>query len=208
MGMVSLVTDREMIARNAQAKQNIDGMFDEMEQYTRRLLLALRMTAAKRRLADKVIRSVSRRRVWYGAKKHSAIQMRFLRMMIQVGIGAHPNDTELASQIGRYYSDNYIYEWTKSPITQPLRALARDMILRGADSEFGDTPQSPHLAYVLAHHEALGIENVSSYSELSTRNIGLERENYFVDRHREMHEALDLDTHIQKATLLLAENTA
>ena len=77
MGMVSLVTDREMIARNAQAKQNIDGMFDEMEQYTRRLLLALRMTAAKRRLADKVIRSVSRRRVWYGAKKHSAIQMRF-----------------------------------------------------------------------------------------------------------------------------------
>ena len=117
MGMVSLVTDREMAARNAHAKQNIDGMFDEMEQYTRRLLLALRMTAAKRRLADKVIRSVSRRRVWYGAKKHSAVQMRFLRMMIQVGIAAHPNDTELASQIGRYYSDNYIYEWTRSDHT-------------------------------------------------------------------------------------------
>lgn len=183
-------------------------MVDEMEQYTQRLLLALRMTAAKRRLAERVLRSVGRRRVWYGAKKHSAVQMRFLRMMIQVGIAAHPNDTELASQIGRYYSDNYIYEWTKSPITQPLRALARDMILRGADSEFGDTPQSPHLAYVLGHHEELGIENVSSYSELSTRNLALERENHFVDLHRELHEALGLDTHIQKATLLLAENTA
>lgn len=203
-----MASDREMAARNEQAKQNLAHVFDRMEQYTQRLLLALRVTAAKRRLAEKVIRSVSRRRVWYGARKHSAVQMGFLRMMVQVGIAAHPNDAELASQIGRYYSDNYIYEWTRSPITQPLRSLARDMILRGADSEFGDTPQSPHLAYVLAHHEELGIENVSSYSELSTRNLALERENYFVDRQREMHEALGLDTHIQKATLLLAENTA
>lgn len=189
-------------------RQTIDTLFAEMERYTKNLLHTLRMTAAKRRLAERVVRSVARRRMWYGARRHSAVQMGYLRMMIQLGIAAHPNDAELAAKIGRYYSDNYIYEWTRSPITQPMRTVARDMILRGADSEFGDTPQAPQLAYVLAHHNELGIENVSSYSELSTRNIGLARESFFIDAHREMHETLELDTHITNATLLLAEDPA
>jgi len=205
---MQLANAQEMTARNTQAKENIESMYAEMEQYTRRLLQALRMTSAKRRLADKIIKKVARRRVWYGGKKHTPVQMRFLEMMIRLGIAAHPNDKALAPQIGKYYSDNYIYEWTTSPITQPLRVLARDMILRGADSEFGDTPQSPHLAYVLAHHEELGIENVSSYSELSTRNLALQRENFFIDTHREMHEFLELDTHVKNAALMVADSPA
>jgi len=206
--MMSLVNDQSTAARNEQAKERIENMYQEMEEYTRRLLQALRITTAKRRLADKILRKIARRRVWYGAKKHTPAQMRFLEMMITLGIAAHPNDTALASQIGKYYSDNYVYEWTMSPITQPLRSLARDMILRGADSEFGDTPQAPHLGYVLAHHDELGIENLSSYSELSTRNLALERENFFIDKHREMHEELGLDTYIKQAMLLLTESPA
>ncbi len=200
-----MTEDRELERRNQSVQQQLEEQLEEMEQYTERVIAALRMTGAKRRLAEKVSRKVGKRRNWFGGPKHSPVQRRFLDMMIRIGIAAHPNDAKLAGQIARYYSDNYVYEWCRSAITRPIRVVARDKILRGADSSFGETPQAAHLAYVIAHHKELRVENVSRYSELTTHNLALERLNFFRDAHEDTREALELDKYVEQAVKAVAD---
>lgn len=194
-----MTDDRALQLRNQSVQQQVEQQLDEMEQYTERIVASLRMTGAKRRLAEKVGRKVGKRRNWFGGPKHSPVQRRSLEAMIRIAIAAHPNDTKLAGQIARYYSDNYAYEWCRSLISRTMRLVARDMILRGADSAFGETPQAGHLAYVIAHHKELRVENVSRYAELTTCNLGLERLNFFRDAYQETREALELDKYVDRA---------
>ena len=200
-----MTEDRDLQLRNQSVQQQVEEQLDEMEQYTEKVVAALRMTGAKRRLAEKVSRKAGKRRNWFGGTKHSPAQRRFLDAMIRIAIAAHPNDTKLANQIARYYSDNYAYEWCRSPISQPIRVVARDMILRGADSAFGETPQAAHLAYVIAHHKELRVENVSRYPELTTCNLGLERLNFFRDAYEETREELELDRYVGQAVKSVAD---
>jgi hypothetical protein len=194
-----LAEDREMQQRNQSVERNLAQMVREAEQRTEAIVRGLRMTGAKRKHAERIIRKVGRRRTWLGTYKHNAVQRRFLRLMILVALAAHPADHRLAVQIARYYSDNYAFEWSRFEPFNRMKSAARDMILQGADSEFGETPQSGHLAYVLAHHRELGIENISRYSELTTRNLALERENFFRDLAEERRKELELDVHMGEA---------
>lgn len=191
--------DREMQLRNESVMEQLEEQFDEMEQYTERVTVALRMTRAKRRLAARVSRKVGKRRTWFGGLKHSAMQRRCLNMLIRIALAAYPLDAKLAVKIARYYSHNYAYEWCRSGISRTIRLVARDMILRGADSSFGETPAAAHLAYVIAHHQELRVENVSRYSELTTVNLELERVNFFRDAYAEMREDLGLDERLKQA---------
>ncbi len=200
-----MTEDRELQLRNQSVQQQVEEQFEEMEQYTEKVVAALRMTGAKRRLAEKVSRKVGKRRNWFGGPKHSPVQRGFLEAMIRIAIAAHPNDAKLASQIARYYSDNYAYEWCRSPIAQPIRVVARDMILRGADAAFGETAQAAHLAYVIAHPEEWRVENSSRYPELTTCNLGLERLNFFRDAYEETREVLELDKHVDQAVKSVAD---
>ena len=176
-----------------------------MEQSTARIVKALHTTRARRRLAGMMSRKVGRRRTWCGWPKHTAVQRRFLDMLIRIGLAAHPGQAKLTTQIARYYSDNYVYELCRSPIWEGMRVVARDIILRGADSSFGETPRAAHLAYVLAHHEELRVENVSRYSELTTCNLGLEQYSFFRDAHQEAREELELDKHVGQAIRSIAD---
>jgi len=202
-----LAEDRELQQRNQNVEKTLMQMTGEAERRTGEILAGLRLTSAKRRQAEKIIQKMGRRRTWFGICKHNAVQRRFLRMMILVALAAHPADNKLAVQIARYYSDNYAFEWARFEPFGQLKAAARDMILQGADSEFGDTPQSGHLAYVMAHHRELGVQNVSRYSELSTRNLALQRESFFRDGAGDRRKELELDTHISEA-LRTIKNTA
>jgi len=203
--MGELAIDQGLDLRNKNVEAQLEELFADMAQHTDRLVNGLRVTGARRRLADKVVRKVGRRRTWFGGRRHSPVQMRCVEMMIRLGIAAHPGNQKLALQIGRYYSDNYVWEWCRSAIFQPVRVIARDMILRGADSEFGETPQAAHLGYVLAHYKELGIENVSRYSELTTRNLALERENFFRDMAEEARTELGLEEYVDRAVKSLSE---
>jgi len=193
-----LAEEPDVQQRNENVQKQLAQLVVEMEWYTKRTVTRLRMTAAKHRLADRVIRKVRRRRNWFGAFRHTPVQRKFLSMMIRLAIAAHPNSANLATRIARYYSNNYVYEWCHSPITRPLSVLARDMILRGADSTFGDTPEAATLAYVVAHHEEQRVTNVSSYSELCTRHLALQRVNFFRDAYLDERQQLKLDIHIPR----------
>ncbi|MFO7948133.1 MAG: hypothetical protein R6V19_15110, partial [Armatimonadota bacterium] len=129
-----MAEDPEIARRNRRTKQRIEEIVSDMEQHKREVLRQLRSTSIQRRLTDSVVRSICRRRTWYLTYKHSQMQQRFLAMMIPLAIIAHPNAKEVAREIGQYYSDNYVYEWSRSIFSRPLRMVARDMILRGADS--------------------------------------------------------------------------
>lgn len=194
-----MTEDTEIQLRNDSVVQQLEEHFDEMERYTESVVTALRMNRAKRRLAEKISRKVGKRRNWFGGPKHSPVQKCCLDMLIRTGLAAYPMDEKLAVQIARYYSDNYAYEWCRAGISRTIRLVARDMILRGADSSFGETPAAAHLAYVIAHHQELGVENVSRYRELTTCNLDLERVNFFRDAYQEMREDLELDEHVIRA---------
>lgn len=192
-------TDPDVERRNASTEKQVEEIVRSTEARKLEVLAALRATSAQRRVAENVVRKVGRRRIWTLMYMHSDIQRRFLSLMIPLGIAAHPNWKETATEIGRYYSNNYAYEWCRNYFTRPLRMVARDMILRGADSTFGDTPQAGHLGYVLTHHEELGIENISQYSELYTRNLAMEREHFYRDKFSQQREALELDRYMSRA---------
>lgn len=192
-------TDQDVERRNRNTRQQVEEIIRSQEARKLEVLGALRATSAQRRTADKIVKKVGRRRIWTLMYMHSDLQRRFLGLMVPLGIAAHPNWKDLATEIGRYYSNNYAYEWCRNYFTRPLRMVARDMILRGADSTFGDTPQAGHLGYVLAHHEELGIENISRYSELYTRNLEMEREHFYRDKFDEQREALELDKYMKRA---------
>lgn len=199
-------TDPDIERRNVNTEQQIEEIVRSTEARKLEVLTALRATSAQRRIAERVVAKVGRRRIWTLLYMHSDMQRRFLSLMVPLGIAAHPNWKELATEIGRYYSNNYAYEWCRNYFSRPLRMVARDMILRGADSTFGDTPQAGHLGYVLTHHEELGIENVSRYSELFTRNLALERENFFRDEFVDQREALELDRYMARALQKIEDN--
>jgi hypothetical protein len=198
-------SDSEVERRNNNTRQQIEEIVRSMERRKAEVLAALRATTAQRRAAEKVVRKVGRRRIWTLMYMHSEMQRRFLGMMVPLGIAAHPNWKEVGTEIGRYYSNNYVYEWCRNYFSRPLRMVARDMILRGADSSFGDTPQAGHLGFVLTHHEELGIENISRYTELYTRNLALEREHFYRDEFADQREALELDKYVKQALETIEE---
>jgi hypothetical protein len=93
-----------------------------------------------------------------------------------------PSKAKRPVEAARTIGENYAFEWVNHDITRPARVQARDMILRSAESAFGDTPFDGPLAYVIFHHEMLGIRDLTSYGELYTRAVQLHQEGYFNDR--------------------------
>jgi hypothetical protein len=179
-------------ARERRAEQDIERQLRRMEQLTLDRARELRMSAAQRVAADRAYRKVKRARRLLFFPKHTSTQLRFLRCMIRLTLAAYPALLKRGSQVARYFSDNYGYEWAGNPVTELGRALARDMILRAADSEWGETPLAAAFAYVLFHHEDLELEHPSSYSDVYTRALRLGRDGVLDDLGAEARERLGL----------------
>jgi len=165
--------------QNRRVQEHLRQATDRMDEWTAQQVRELRMTQPGRRAAERAFRKVVCSRKYLILPRHTPIERRFLRMMVKLAIATDPGLQSRAVELAKYMSQSYAYEWIASPITHIARAIARDVILREADSTFGEVPLAGKLAFVLFHHEQFRVEDVSNYSELYNHTVNLEKENYF-----------------------------
>ncbi len=165
--------------QNRRVKEHLQQATDRMDGWTAQQVRELRMTQPGRRAAGRAFRKIVWSRRSLVLPRHTPIERRFLRMMLKLAIATDPGLQPRAVELAKYMGQSYPYEWIASPITHIARAIAQDVILREADSAYGEVPLAAKLGFVLFHHKQLGIKNVSSYSELYNRTVNLDQENYF-----------------------------
>jgi hypothetical protein len=180
--------------RNERTRQVIERINGEIEDWTMAKLAELRMTHRSRQAAEHAFNKVVAGRRYLLIPKHTEEERYFLRLMIMLAIAKRPGLQSRAPEVADYYSTAYPFEWTQSPIARPAIRRAQDMILSAAESEFGETPMAPALAYVYHHHNTLNIRNVSSYGECYTHAASLTHHRHFVNLEQAWRERLGLQT--------------
>ncbi len=190
-------TSKAIKLQNRRVQEHLQQAIDRMEEWTAQQARELRMTEPGRRAFKQAFRRIAWSRKYLILPRHTPIERRFLRMMLKLAIATDPALQQRATELAKYMSKAYSYEWTVSPITHIARAIARDVILREADTTFGEAPIAAKLAFVLFHHQQLGIENVSSYTELYNRTVTLDKKGYFRAAYNNWRLALGLQHHAE-----------
>ncbi len=181
--------------QNRRVREQLQQAMAKMDEWTTQQLHELHMTEPGRRAAHRAFRHIVWMRKYLILPRHTPIEQRFLHMMLKLAIATDPGLQSRAVELSKYLSRAYPYEWIVSPITHIARAIGRDVILREADSTFGEVHLAAQLAFVLFHHKQLGIKNVSSYAELYNRTVSLDKENYFYPTDHNWRLDLGLQRH-------------
>ncbi len=79
----------------------------------------------------------------------------------------------------KYVAANYAWVWCTSPVTLPMRLQAKDLLLREGESDFGETPLAPAMAFVRYHYEMMNLTSLTDFGMLYNRAFALERDGYF-----------------------------
>ncbi len=180
--------------RNERTRQVIERVNHEMSEWTMEQVAKLRMTSRGHQVAKRAFKKVIAGRRYLLVPKHTEEERFFLNLMLTLTLALRPTLQAKAYQVADYLATNYAFEWTQFPVSRPAIRRARDMILSAADSEFGDTPIAPALAYVYHHHNTLGIRNVSDYGECYARAAFLESRRHFLNLDQAWRERLGLHT--------------
>jgi len=180
---------------NRRVEEQLEQALQKMEEWTAQQISELRMTGPGRRAVQRGYRKIICGRSFWLVPRHSALERRFLRMMLALAIATDPSLQDRAVELARYMSKNYPYEWLTSAVTYMARSGAQDLILREADSSFGSTPLARELAFVLFHHRELHITNVSDYTELYSRALSHDKAGLFHDDYLEWRLDLGLQRH-------------
>ena len=192
--MVAVLSKAEEL-QDRRVVEQIEDAIRRMEQWTGEQLTSLRLTQPGRKAATRAYRRVICGRQWLMVTRHSATERRFLRMMLELAIATSPQLQPRAVELARYLSKSYPFEWLHNPVTTVARAIAHDLILREADSDFGNTPLAPQLGFVLFHHRELNVNRVSDYTELYNRALNLETEGFFRNQYNDWRVDLGLHRH-------------
>jgi hypothetical protein len=188
--------------RGGRAQDQIELAIDQMENRVLNKTRELRMTELVRRAARNAAAAAGRSRRYLFLERHTPTQQRFLRMMVELAFATDPSLQTRGRQVAKYYSRNYAFEWMVNPVTAPARELARDTILRAGDSEYGETPLAGPMAYVMFHHDEIGVANVAAYSDVYTRTLQLERMGFFRERQQGLRQRLHLPSYAESASLM------
>ncbi len=168
--------------KDERARQQVDEALRQMEKWTENIIRRLRITQPVRAAADAAWRSARRSRRYGVISRHTDLQARVVRCMILLAVATDPSLVPRVKELARYYSRNYAWEWLSNAITTAPRDMARDMILRAGDSQWGEAPLAGALSYVLFHHSEGHLQHLSSYSEAYTRALRLESADFFRDQ--------------------------
>jgi hypothetical protein len=171
----------EQQRKDERAELQVEEALRQMEKWTESMVRRLRLTGPVREMADAAWRKARRARRYGVVTRHTDLQARVLRCMILLALATDPSLAPRAAELARYYSRNYAWEWGSNAVTGGPRELARDMILRAGDSQWGEAPLAGALSYVLFHHREVSLRHLSSYSEAYTRALRLEAAGFFRD---------------------------
>ena len=183
--------------QNKRVQEHLQRATDRMDEWTAQQTRELRMTQPGRRAFERAFRKIVWSRKYLVMPRHTSVEHRFLRMMLKLAIATDPGLQTRAGELAKYMSRSYPCEWIVSPVTHIARTIAQDVILREADSTFGEVPLAGKLAFVLFHHKQLAVRNVSDYAELYNRTVSLDKENYFQVPHADSRLDLGLQRHAQ-----------
>jgi hypothetical protein len=171
----------EQQRKDERARQQVDQALREMELATTALLRRLRLTGPVREAADAAWRKARRARRYMVVTRHSDTQARVLRCMILLALATDPALVPRAEEVAHYYSRNYSWEWGANAATAGPREMARDMILRAGDSQWGEAPLAGALSYVLFHYHEVPLRHLSSYNLAYTVALRMEAAGFFRD---------------------------
>ncbi len=180
--------------RNQRTEQVIQNVNAKIERWTLDQLTELSATHRTRQAAEHAFKKIALGRKYLLIPKHSAEERFFLRLLIIYALACRPNLVGKAVEVADYYSTNYAFEWTESPVSRLALQRARDMILSSAESEFGETPMASPLAYVYHHSSTLGIRNIANYGECYSRSAALTAHRHFHNTEQPWREKLGLHT--------------
>lgn len=180
--------------RNQRTEQVITRINNEIERWTLDRVKELSATHRTRQVAEKAFKKIILGRKYLVLPKHSVEERFFLRLMIMFALARRPNLHAKANEVADYFSSNYAFEWTQSPVNRAAMLRARDMILSSAESEFGETPMAAPLAYVYHHANTLRIRNIANYGECYARGAALVSHRHFLNTEQAWRERLGLHT--------------
>jgi hypothetical protein len=203
---IHTVSPEERERRNALMKEHLERSMRQMDEETEELCKKLRMTTGARQAAEAAWRRVA----LYGRRsfllpRHTAVERKFLRMMIKILIAENPGLASRSLELARYLSDNYPFEWTISPSTAIARAQARHILLTEAESEFGETPIARPFAYSLYHWRQLRIKDPANLGEVYAMAVFLDHQRHFMDKDPERRKDLGLHRHALRRQLRTRE---
>ena len=168
--------------KDERAGLQVDEALRQMEEWTATMVRRLRLTAPVREIADAAWRKARRARRYGVVSRHTDTQSRVLRCMIMLALATDSSLVPRAGELARYYSRNYAWEWGSNAATGGARDMARDMILRAGDSQWGEAPLAGALSYVFFHHDEVGLRHLSSYSEAYTKALRMDAAGFFRDQ--------------------------
>jgi hypothetical protein len=188
----------EQELKDERARQQVEQGLRQLEQWTEGMLRRLRLTRPVRDVGEAAWRKARRSRRYGLVPRHTETQARVLRYMILLAVATDPSLATRAGELARYYSRNYAWEWLTNAVTGGARDMARDMILRAGDSQWGEAPLAGALSYTLFHHDEVGLEHLSSYSEAYTRALRLDTAGFFRDQAARLRLRLGLVMQTEK----------
>lgn len=201
-GWIHSVSPEEREQRNELMKEHLEESMAEMERYSDEQCRKLRMTTRARDAAERAWRRVAiRSRRYLVLPKHTAVERRFLRMMIKLLIAENPGLVDRAVELARYVSANYAFEWCISPCTLFARIEARNTLLSDAESEFGETPVARPFAYSLYHWRQLCIKDPGHVGEIYAMAVFLDQHSHFINKAAERRLELGLHRHALRREL-------
>ncbi len=168
--------------RQERTCERIENLRKRMESQVLEAARQTPVSGQTRRAAEKAYKKYVCGRKINLQPRFSEEQRVFMHLFLIDEFTKHPAKAKRPIAAAKEIGENYPFEWINHDITRPARVQARDMILKAAESAFGDTPFDGPLAYVIFHHEMLEIKDVTSYGELYTRAVQLHQEGYFNDR--------------------------
>jgi hypothetical protein len=182
--------------------QQLEVSLREMERWTDEECQRLKMTSVMGSAVDKAWRKVIVRGRKYGIlPKHTAVERRFLKMMLKLAVAESPGLVKDIDAVARYLSRDYPFEWSISPCTRLARAEGRAALVAMGESEFGETPLAGPFAFMLYHAKQYAIKSISDTNEVYSHALFWEQRTLFRNKDPEARRSLGLHRHaLQRQT--------
>jgi hypothetical protein len=189
----------EEAQRQRQARLMADHLEEslrEMERWTEEECRRLKMTNLMREAADKAWRKVIvRSRRYLVLPRHTEVERRFLRMFLRLAVAESPGLVKRITDVARYLSRDYAFEWIISPATRLARTEGRVSLVGMGESEFGEAPYSAQFAFALYHARQFGIKNPADNNEVYATALFWDQRAFFVNHDAATRQALGLHKH-------------
>jgi len=163
------------------ARKSVTDLIDRVRRATIEKAHQIQLPAYARDAVNRIDRRYfqSRVLVFAGPPRFHPDMQAFLPTLLLSDACDHRRLRDKLEDYAKYLTASYPWVWCTSPVTLPMRLQAKDLLLREGESDFGETPLAPAMAYVRYHYEMMKLTTLTDFGTLYNRAFSLERDGYF-----------------------------